>query len=1518
HAHTHGTTPTWTTLHPHTHNTPTTNLPTYAFQHHTYWLPTSTNTSDPTHLGLRTSTHPFLAAAIESATDDKVILTGRLSLAAHPWLADHSAADAVVLSGAGQLDLALHAARHTGHGHVEELTLEAPLVLPERGGLHLQVVVEAADDTGRRPVSLHTRRDEDTEEDGWTRHAAGFLADAGQAVDPADTTDDWPPAGSAPVDVDSLYDEAADQGHHYGPAFQGLTAAWRDDDGSVLADVLLPEELSTDGFSVHPALLDAALHAFTAEEIRSAAGGRIRVPSSWTGVTLHNDCAPKALKVRMKPTGPDTLSLRLTDADDVPFITVATLTVRTMDLGELRTTRPDDALYRLDWQRTAGVTPANGDAAFPDGWVWLGEQPFPDLTALIDASAESGTDCRTVVAEVGAAVGTHATATPPDGPDAVRALTHHVLGLLQQYLASDRLRGTRLVLVTRGAVSAAPGDPVTDLAAAAVWGLVRTAQSEHPDRVVLVDLDGTDASRQALTGALASDEPQLAIRDGEVHVPRLVPGRKKSASQPSGADTADDGTSVEGTSDDGTSGEDTVPQAHFTTPLDPDGTVLITGGTGTLGSLVARHLADHHGAQHLLLASRRGTDAPGAPELEAELTAHGAKVTIAACDTSDRQALADLLATIPTEHPLTAVIHTAGALDDATITTLTPEQVDTALRPKADAAWHLHELTRHHDLAAFVLYSSAAGTLGNPGQGGYAAANTFLDALATHRHTQGLPATSLAWGHWAQTSGFTQQMSGTDLARMNRAGIMPFTTDQGLALLDAALENGDPAVVALQLNRTALRAQAGLGVLPPLLSAIVRVPAGRRQKRSGGTATIVRRLVGLDEAEQQKLLLDLVRGQAAAVLGHTDPEGIDPERAFQDLGFDSLTAVELRNRLMAASGLALPPTLVFDHPTVAALAGYLLGELMGSVTAAASASRRPAAADEPIAIVSMACRFPGGADTPEDFWQHLAEGRDAISGFPEGRGWDAGAVYDPDPDRSGKTYGTEGGFLHDADRFDPGFFGISPREAIAIEPQQRLLLETSWEALERAAITPATLRGSDTGVFTGISAQYYGGDPSHIPEDLEGYLLTGTATSVASGRIAYTLGLEGPAMTIDTACSSSLVAIHLAAQALRNNECSMALAGGVTVMVTPATIVEFSRQRVMAADGRCKSFAAAANGTGFAEGAGLLVLERLSDARRNGHPVLAVIRGSAVNQDGASNGLTAPNGLSQQRVIRAALANARLASADVDAVEAHGTGTVLGDPIEAQAVLATYGQDRPVERPLWLGSVKSNIGHTQAAAGVAGVIKMVMAMRHGVLPQTLHVDEPTPHVDWEAGAVSLLTEQTPWPELDRPRRGAVSSFGISGTNAHLILEAPATPEPAPGAEEAPASPEHPVLVWPLSAKTDQALAAQASRLLEHVAERPQLDPAAVGHSLATTRTHHEHRAVVLGAGRDELSGALSALARGEEHPRLVRGTASASPGKIVFVYPGQGSQWPAMATELLRTNPTFRQQIENCADAFTP
>ncbi|MFI2207875.1 type I polyketide synthase, partial [Streptomyces sp. NPDC020192] len=820
----------------------------------------------------------------------------------------------------------------------------------------------------------------------------------------------------------------------------------------------------------------------------------------------------------------------------------------------------------------------------------------------------------------------------------------------------------------------------------------------------------------------------------------------------------------------------------------------------------------------------------------------------------------------------------------------------------------LHELTRDLDLSVFAVFSSMSGLLGAPGQGNYAAGNVFLDALIARRRHEGLPGVSMAWGPWTPEVGLTGSLSDADMRRLERSGMPPLSVPQGMRLFDQAVA-ADRALVGLaRVDAAVLRAQPDL---PVMLRALVggrapRAVAGRRQQPDG----FAQRLAGLTAQQRDQHLLALVRDNVAVVLGHQSGEQVEPGQAFREAGFDSLTAVELRNRLQTATGLALPATLVFDYPNATRLAAYL-AERFGDTAGTATRQELPApvsVADDPIVVVGMACRYPGGVESPADLWNLVTAGGDAMTPFPADRGWDVEALYDPTGTRPNTAVANEGGFLTAAADFDAGFFGISPREAVAMDPQQRLLLEVVWEALERAGIDPAALSGTPAGVFVGSYHSSYG-DLVAQAGDAQAQLMTGGAQSVLSGRVSYVLGLEGPAVTVDTACSSSLVAMHLASQSLRSGESTLALAGGVTVMATPGTFVEFSRQGGLAGDGRCKAFAEAADGTGFGEGAGVMVLERLSDARRNGHPVLAVLRSSAVNQDGASNGLTAPNGPSQQRVIRQALAAGGLAPADVDAVEAHGTGTMLGDPIEAQALLATYGQDRPEDRPLWLGTVKSNIGHTQAAAGVAGAIKMVEAIRHGVLPRTLYADEPTSHVDWDQGRVRLLTEERPWPETGRPRRAGVSSFGISGTNAHVILEAAPDlgTEPEPETEAADGGAE---TVWVVSGRSERALAAQAGRLLSAVDTQ---DPANVGSALLNTRSLFEHRAVVVGADRDGLTAGLRALAAGKPAANVVDGVARTRRG-VAVLFTGQGAQRLGMGRLLHQQAPVFAAAFDEVAD----
>ena len=1694
-------------------------LPTYAFEDRRFWLNTQ---------GARPGGGAGgLVDGVVELADGGVVLTSRLSAAGHPWLVDHQVLGVGVVPGSALVELAIQAGDRAGCDLVEELVVEAPIILAADGPTDVQVTVAPADHDGTHAFTIHA-----TVDDGWLPHARGTLARAETAAGILAPPGEWPPPGAVPVGTDDLYAALSRSGLHYGPAFQSVVACWRAG-ADLYAEVRLPAEPAdtADRFGIHPALADAVLHPLAAATADPA--GQVRMPFAYNGIRLHATGATH-LRVRLTPLGEVAVAVRADDPTGRPVLTIDTLTTRPVHHDQLTTgrDRTRDALFEVSWHATSRPVGA----------------PV-QLTALDEVLA--GQD------PAGGHLVLRVPPRPADlpVPDAVRATTRHVLVAIQDWLGLERLAQSTLVVVTAGAVAVdttEDADPV----GAAVWGLVRAAQTEHPGRLVLVDLENPADDWE--NPALTPDEPQVAIRGGEVLAARLTrpdPGERlptpgtdewrlvpgggtlaalRFAPQPGRAEspvgagqarvavraaglnfrdvlialdmfpdtppplggelagvvvevgpgvtgfaagdrvmglapgafgrgvvtdhrllvpvprgwsfaqaatvpvvflTAWYGLAVLGRvapgekvlvhagaggtgmaavqvarylgaevfataspakwdvlralgipadhiansrttefeaeflAATGGDGMDVVldslagefvdaslrllprggrflemgktdrrdprqvardhPGVDYTAfdlesldhdllremltelaglfergtlqvlpatawpmsravsvfrhmsqarhtgklvltlprALDPAGTVLVTGGTGTLGGLVVRHLVAEHGARNLLLTSRRGPDGDGVADLVAELTDAGAHVRVAACDLADCDAVAELLASVPAEHPLTAVVHAAGVVDDSVVKSMSAAQLDAVLRPKVDAAWHLHELTRDEDLSAFVLYSSIAGTVGSPGQANYAAANAFLDALARHRHRLGLPAVSIAWGLWTRTSGMTSHVSDVDRARMARDGLAPLSDELGMSLLASVWDGDRPAVVAAPVRVAALRGAA----VPPLLRALA--PGAPRPAAGRGTDgdPLAARLSRLDEAGQRDLLLGIVRSEAATVLGHSDPTSIGVDSVFKEHGFDSLTSVDLRNRLSAVTGVRLPATLVFDHPTPAALVDYLR-ERLGVRTAAEPTTVAPitaaplAGTGEPIAIIGMACRYPGGVTSAGDLWRLVVGGVDAITEFPMNRGWDLDALYDPDRMRPGTTYTRHGGFIHDADQFDNRFFGMSAREAAATDPQQRLLLETSWEVFEHAGIDPTSVRGSRTGVFTGLVQQEYGPRLHNATAEHEGYALTGVTASVASGRIAYVLGLEGPAVTVDTACSSSLVAVHLAAQSLRGGECDLAVAGGATVLTTPGAFTEFSKQRGLAPNGRCKAFAAGADGTGFSDGVGLVLLARLSDAVRDGRRVLAVVRGSAVNQDGASNGLTAPSGPSQERVIRAALRSAGLAPSDVDAVEAHGTGTTLGDPIEAQAILATYGQGR--ERPLWLGSLKSNIGHTQAAAGVGGVIKMVLALRHGVLPRTLHVDEPSRHVDWGSGSVELLTGVVPWPETGRPRRAGVSSFGISGTNAHLILEQ------APDLERVAESGPMPggVVPWVLSGRTPKALRAQARRLLGFAGQHPDLDLADVGYSLAVTRAHLDERAVVLGRDREELVAGLAAVAVGRAAENVVRGS----------------------------------------------
>ncbi|MEU9254846.1 SDR family NAD(P)-dependent oxidoreductase [Streptomyces sp. NPDC048270] len=1059
-----------------------------------------------------------------------------------------------------------------------------------------------------------------------------------------------------------------------------------------------------------------------------------------------------------------------------------------------------------------------------------------------------------------------------------------------------------LWLVTQGAVHAAPADPAPRPDQALAWGLGHVVALEHGTRWGgLVDLPADPA--QALAEA-----PRLAAAVNGANAvnsaggPGAAGGEEHLALRPTGAYVR--------------RLRRAAPPAA--TPWTPRGTVLITGGSGALAGHLAQRLAQR-GAEHLVLVSRRGAAAEGAAELTARLEAAGARVTFAACDLTDRGQTQRLLDGLDAEQPpLRAVFHTAGILDDRLLDRLDTEALAAAAAPKLGAARLLAELTRDHALDAFVLYSSVVGVLGNLGQANYAMANAALDAFADTLRADGVPALSLAWGPWAD-GGMTH---GAAEAQLRAAGLAPMAVARALTALDSALASGRSLVVA---DIDWQKAAAGYGEARPrrFLDEIAQARTAPDTAATGTAAAeaetnpFLSSVLALPEADRAAHVTAVLAAEAAAVLGIKDPQALDPERGFKDLGFGSMMSIDFAAGVQKRTGVTTPKTLAFDCPNLLTATDWLLAKIAPAAPAATPAGSppgaRPGRGDEPLAIVGVGLRMPGGAHDLDSLWTVLAEGRDTVGTVPADR-FDIDAFYDADPDAEGRTYARHASFLDDVAHFDAAFFGISPREAEPMDPQHRLLLEAAWTSLEDAGIRPRELRDSRTGVFVGAGVGEYGKYRQGGAPDT--YTLTGTLPSFNAGRLSYHLGLQGPALSVDTACSSSLVALHLACEALRSDECELALAGGVQVLADPGAFIALSRSHALSPDGRSKTFSAEADGYGRGEGVGVLALMRLSDAQAQGRPVLGVIRATAINHDGASSGITAPNGTSQQKVIRAALASAGLAPADVDYVECHGTGTSLGDPIEVQALAAVYGEGRTPGRELGLGTAKSVIGHLESAAGVAGVCKMLASFRQDALPATLNSSPRNPNIAWDELPVRVVDSLTPWErDLTRPRRAGVSSFGLSGTNAHVVLEEPpAAAQPAAAPDTGASASSYPVVV---SGRDEAALREQAGRLADWAGERPEVPLADIAVTAARHRSHFESRASVVAADSAALVEALRSLAEGASHDAVVTGSA-ARRGKVVFVYPGQGSQWVGMGRALLAENEAFRQTIDACDAALRP
>ena len=1063
----------------------------------------------------------------------------------------------------------------------------------------------------------------------------------------------------------------------------------------------------------------------------------------------------------------------------------------------------------------------------------------------------------------------------------LRAMQQEVLGGALEVLGSAIATGLRapVSIVTRGAQSVLDTDRVCP-AQTCLWGFGQVLGLEHPElRGGLADLSptGTETEWSLLLSFLdgTSGEDQIALRGDALYVPRL---KRKTA-----------------------------PTASLTMSVSADATYWITGGLGALGFSTARYLAEAGGG-HLVLTSRRPPGENARNGIAALCEAHGCHVHVVTADVSREEDVRRVLAFIDDDlPPLAGVVHAAGEVGSSPLKALTAAEIESVFGGKVWGAWHLSELLAGRKLDFFVSFSSIASVWGSFGQAAYAAANAFLDGLASRQRSLGISGTSVNFGPWSD--GMATAEAREQLAKR---GVSALPAEGALAGMSALVGSRAARGVVARVDWNQFLPVYQLQGRRPLMAELeLEYPVAAKAAVLEKTPFVQRLL--LAPAEQRKAVLQEHVRNAVAETTRLDPSQIKDDAGFFDLGMDSLMAIELRQRLEKDLGRPLPATIAIDYPRLTDAAEFLLGEVLGSrePPRAETAPRSATASEEPIAIIGAACRFPG-AEGLESFWELLSKGVDAIREVPSDR-FDINDYYDPDPEAPGKIYTRCGGFLDHVDLFDAELFGISPREAVWIDPQQRIVLETAWEGLESAGCAPASLARSRTGVYLGVGANEY----SHLlasgsPEGIDAYFVTGNALNVIAGRVAFALGLEGPAMAVDTACSSSLVAIHQASQALRAGDCDLALAGGVNVLLSPATTIATCRARMLAPDGRCKTFDASADGYVRGEGCGVIVLKRLSDAERDGDRIRAVIRGSAVNQDGASGGLTVPSGRAQQRVIGDALRQAGLEPADVDYLEAHGTGTSLGDPIEVQAAAAALGPGRSADHPLRLGSVKTNIGHLEAASGIAGVIKVVLAMEHEALPKHLHFKTPSPHIPWERLPVQVVEETTPWARTDGRRRTAgVSSFGFSGTNAHVLLEEAPAPKETPTVE----LPERRYHLLPLSARTPEALDVLVARTHAWLEAHPDADIADVAHTAAVGRSPLEHRAALVVDSRQRAGELLAALADERPAPGLFRGTASDSP-KTAWLFTGQGSQYPGMGRELFDAEPVFRQTLERCDEVL--
>lgn len=1440
-------------------------LPTYAFQKKSHWLDISHK--DVKGAGQLDTGHPVLG--LYQATAHGGVFICQLGDEVQRWLHDHSVHSVGLMPAAGFIDLMKAAADfyfsavgHTDNGVLADIEFVAPLLL-DRPPKHLQITISQPSADGICAIAVASS--DDSMASAWDEHCRARVVNSIQSQEiPA-----WQPEGEV-VSVNDLSERMSLLGIWDGDSMQGLRDI-RIEGNRAWGRVVLPAEVDIDGFSVHPGLLGAAMQL---NNLLLPVRDGLYMPVAaneicWIGhqvreilvcVESTGDVSDAVARFNLSCLSPDGSWLGYIHGLTLQFVATTHL-IQLFNRGEL----PPHSLFDVDWQNTV-----------------LGH--IDQATNLVRCEYDVSTDVdHRCVLDITTDAELLVVSWPiPQSLEDVQSLLHHGLRLLQDHVSEHQ--NLKVIWVTQGAfqplVQNASDAPYTS-SIRGIWGFARGALAEHPElQLWLVDVStGHKLNAEEYAGILTDTRREWRHVDGAWQVPQLRGLNGKVLEIP---------------------------------PLRSDGTVVITGGFGALARHAAQWLVTEHGIRQVSLLSRRGADTELRQQFIQELDAQGCAVDIIGCDIGNCSELRRQLAELHKNTPIRAVIHTAVSLADNWLTDMQASDIDSVMYAKVLGAWNIHQVTQdlQIELDQFILYSTVTGWFGGEGIANYCAANQCLDALAEYRRAIGLSAMAVGWGYWADTSSdMLAHFTEADHARFRQPGFIPIDDATGVRLLDAvlALNVANPIAAPLEPDALGQFYRGRHGVIQSLMEDTQE----RHQERDAFDQ--------LDPDQQRRLIENWVTESVVAVLG-LESASLDVNLPLASMGMDSMIAVEIRNRLVRQTGLTLPANTLFDYPTVSMLQAYIAKRLQNGAQSTVSAPEVHAVAKpKDIAIIGASCRLPGNVDGLESLWKLLDCGGDAIAEIPKER-WDIDALYDPDPDAPGALYFRDAGLLKNIDMFDAGFFNISKHEADSLDPQQRIVLELAWEALEDAGIVPESIDNSDTGVYLGASYSGYDYMGAQRLEDAGAYSATGSLSSTLSGRVSYFLGLHGPSMTIDTACSSSLVSLHEACQALRSGTTNLVIGGGVSVMATPRLLVYLSRLRASSPDGRCKAFADDADGAGWAEGAGVVILKRLEDARRDGDRILAVIKGSAVNQDGRSAGLTAPNGPSQQAVVRAALDDAGLGIDDIDYIEAHGTGTALGDPIEVGALSEVFAAR---DKPLYLGTVKSNIGHTMPAAGIAGVIKVVAALKHKQIPATLHADSPTQKIAWDATPLSLVNQSMSWMP-DHPRCAGISSFGISGTNAHIIVQEAPQPAPQNDAEYVADSPS-PLGDWvvlPVSAQSSDALMAQAAQLGEYVKSQASYDSASIALGMGQYRSAMRHRgAVVVSAASDEsldsVMGALAANNPGDLSDCYVEQGIAQTGIRQAFLFPGQGNQWMGMGAGLLDV-PAFSETMAACEAVFKP